>query len=136
MIRQLKKRFILTSMAVVTLVLLLVTGVLYFGARKVIYSDADQMMKRSLLSALGEKEPRPAGDRRGQRAVVLTIDPETGDIENESSATLEHFSEEEQQELVREAAAGKKLKNKGVHTSVAKHNGKTYVAVEIGRAHV
>lgn len=129
MIRQLKKRFILTSMAVVTLVLLLVTGVLYFGARKVIYSDADQMMKRSLLSALGEKEPRPAGDRRGQRAVVLTIDPETGDIENESSATLEHFSEEEQQELVREAAAGKKLKNKGVHTSVAKHNGKTYVAV-------
>ena len=129
MIRQLKKRFILTSMAVVTLVLLLVTGVLYFGARKVIYSDADQMMKRSLMFALGEKGGGEGRGNRSERAVVLTIDPETGDIENESSATLEHFSEEEQQELVREAAAGKKLKNKGVHTSVAKHNGKTYVAV-------
>ena len=129
MIRQLKKRFILTSMAVVTLVLLLVTGVLYFGARKVIYSDADQMMKRSLMFALGEKGGGEGRGNRFERAVVLTIDPETGDIENESSATLEHFSEEEQQELVREAAAGKKLKNKGVHTSVAKHNGKTYVAV-------
>ena len=129
MIRQLKKRFILTSMAVVTLVLLLVTGVLYFGARKVIYSDADQMMKRSLMFALGEKGGGEGRGNRFERAVVLTIDPETGAIENESSATLEHFSEEEQQELVREAAAGKKLKNKGVHTSVAKHNGKTYVAV-------
>ena len=129
MIRQLKKRFILTSMAVVTLVLLLVTGVLYFGARKVIYSDADQMMKRSLMFALGEKGGGEGRGNRFERAVVLTIDPETGDIENEGSATLERFSEEEQKALAKEAAQGKKLNNKGVHTSVAKHNGKTYVAV-------
>ena len=111
MIKKLKRRFILTSMAVVTLVLLIVTGVLFVGARRVIYADADQMLKRSLMVSLGEK---PGGEGRGnrfERAVVLTIDPETGAIENKGDATLEHFSEEEQQELVREAAAGKKLKN-------------------------
>ena len=52
MIKKLKKRFILTSMAVVTLVLLLVLGLLYMGARRVIYSDADQLLKRSLMVSL------------------------------------------------------------------------------------
>ena len=129
MIKKLKRRFILTSMAVVTLVLLIVTGVLFVGARRVIYADADQMLKRSLMVSLGEK---PGGEGRGnrfERAVVLTIDPETGAIENKGDATLEHFSEEEQQELVKEAARGGKLKNKGVRASVEERNGKTYVAV-------
>ena len=74
MIRKLKRRFILTSMTVVTLVLLLVCFALGLGARRVIYSDADQMLKRSLMASLGE---RPGG--RNERAVVLQIDPETGD---------------------------------------------------------
>ena len=129
MIKKLKRRFILTSMAVVTLVLLIVTGVLFVGARRVIYADADQMLKRSLMVSLAEK---PGGEGRGnrfERAVVLTIDPETGAIENKGDATLEHFSEEEQQELVKEAARGGKLKNKGVRASVEERNGKTYVAV-------
>ena len=129
MIQKLKRRFILTSMTVVTLVLLLVCGVLFVGGRKVIYSDADQMLKRSLMFSLGDK---PGGEGRGnrfERAVVLTIDPETGEIENQGSATLGDLSEEEQQELVKEAVQGKKLKNKGVRASVEKHNGKTYVAV-------
>ena len=129
MIQKLKRRFILTSMTVVTLVLLLVCGVLFVGGRKVIYSDADQMLKRSLMFSLGDK---PSGEGRGnrfERAVVLTIDPETGEIENQGSATLGDLSEEEQQELVKEAVQGKKLKNKGVRASVEKHNGKTYVAV-------
>ena len=128
MIQKLKKRFILTSMAVVTLVLLLVSSVLFIGGRRVIYSDADQMLKRSLMTSLGEKggEGRTS---RFERAVVLTIDPETGTVERKSSGTLENFSEEEQQELAKEAAGGGKLKNKGVRTSVEKHNGKTYVAV-------
>ena len=129
MIKKLKRRFILTSMAVVTLVLLIVTGVLFVGARRVIYADADQMLKRSLMVSLTEK---PGGEGRGnrfERAVVLTIDPETGAIENKGDATLEHFSEEEQQELVKEAARGGKLKNKGVRASVEERNGKTYVAV-------
>ena len=97
MIQKLKKRFILTSMAVVTLVLLLVLGILFVGARRVIYSDADQMLKRSLMTSLGEKggEGRTS---RFERAVVLTIDPETGTVERKSSGTLENFSEEEQQE--------------------------------------
>ena len=128
MIQKLKKRFILTSMAVVTLVLLLVSSVLFIGGRRVIYSDADQMLKRSLMTSLGEKggEGRTS---RFERAVVLTIDPETGTVERKSSGTLENFSEEEQQELAKEAAQGKKLKNRGVRTSVEKRNGKTYVAV-------
>ena len=128
MIRKLKKRFILTSMTVVTLVLLLVSAFLFIGARRVIYSDADQTMKRALLSALGDKE-RPGGSSRNRRAVVLMIDPETGTIENKGSTQLEQFSQEEQQEIAREAAAGKKLKNRGVRASVEKRNGKTYVAV-------
>lgn len=127
MIKKLKTRFILTSMAVVTLVLLLVLGVLYVGARRVIYSDADQTLKRSMMLALGERE-RPSGGR-GERAVVLMIDPETGAIENKGNATLENFSEEEQQELVREAAQGRPFKNKGVRASVEERNGKTYVAM-------
>lgn len=129
MIKKLKRRFILTSMAVVTLVLLIVTSVLFVGARRVIYADADQMLKRSLMVSLTEK---PGGEGRGnrfERAVVLTIDPETGAIENKGDATLEHFSEEEQQELAKEAARGGKLKNKGVRASVEERNGKTYVAV-------
>ena len=134
MIKKLKTRFILTSMAVVTLVLLLVLGVLYVGARRVIYSDADQLLKRSLMLSFGDSrggegwggEGRPGG--RG-RAVVLSIDPETGEVENRSNATLESFSEEEQQQIVKEAAQGKKLKGKGVRTSVEERNGKTYVAL-------
>ena len=127
MIKKLKTRFILTSMAVVTLVLLLVSAALGLGARRVIYSDADQTLKRSMMLALGERE-RPSGGR-GERAVVLMIDPETGAIENKGSAMLENFSETEQQELAREAARGGQLKNRGVRTSVEKRNGKTYVAV-------
>jgi len=129
MIRKLKKRFILTSMAVVTLVLLLVSGALFLGARKVIYSDADQMMKRSLLAALGEKTPTDSRGGRLERAVVLRIDPETGEIEQRTGGTLESFSEEEQKDLAREAVQGKQPKHSGVHTKVEKKDGKTYVAV-------
>ena len=129
MIKKLKKRFILTSMAVVTLVLLIVCGVLFVGGRRVIYSDVDQMLKRSLMFSLGEKG---GGEGRGggrERAVVLTIDPETGEIEKKTNSTLDNCSEEEQKEIVREAAQGKKLKNRGVRTSVEQRDGKTYVAV-------
>lgn len=129
MIKKLKRRFILTSMAVVTLVLLLVCGVLFAGARRVVYADADQMLKRSLMFSLGEKGN---GEGRGggrERAVVLSIDPETGAIEKKNNGTLENLSDEEQQELVQEAARGGKLKNKGVRASVEERNGKTYVAV-------
>lgn len=135
MIQKLKKRFILTSMAVVTLVLLLVTSLLYMGARRVIYSDADQMLMRSLMVSLsgnpmgGEGRGGEGRGNRFERAVVLSIDPETGEIENSSNATLDNCSEEEQQELARQAAQGKKLKNKGVRASVEKKNGKTYVAM-------
>ena len=128
MIKKLKRRFILTSMVVVTLVLLLVLGVLFAGARKVIYSDADQMLKRSLMVSLGEKP----GDGRGgrfERAVVLSIDPETGEIEKKTSATLENISEEEQEELAKAAAQGNAPKHRGVRTSVEKRSDKTYVAV-------
>lgn len=128
MIQKLKKRFIFTSMAVVTLVLLLVCGALFAGARRVVYSDADQMLKRSLRTALGEQE-RPSGSGRGNRAVVLSIDPETGIIENKGSTVLENFSETEQQEIAREAASGKSLNHRGVRASVERRNGKTYVAV-------
>lgn len=133
MIRKLKTRFILTSMAVVTLVLLLVLGVLYVGARRVIYSDADQMLKRTLMMTFGDNrgEGRP-GDGRDNvrdRAVVLSIDQETGEIENRTSGTLENLSEEEQQALAKDAAQGKEFKNRGVRTSVEKRNGKTYVAM-------
>lgn len=129
MIKKLKRRFILTSMAVVTLVLLLVCGVLFAGARRVVYADADQMLKRSLMFSLGEKGN---GEGRGggrERAVVLSIDPETGAIEKKNNGTLENLSDEEQQELAQEAARGGKLKNKGVRASVEERNGKTYVAV-------
>ena len=130
MIQKLKKRFILTSMAVVTLVLLLVSGALFIGARKVIYSDADQMLKRSLVLAFGGSGASGEGRRGGrERAVVLTIDPETGAIENRTDGTLDNFSEEEQKALAREAAQGKSLNKKGVRASVEKRNGKTYVAV-------
>ena len=130
MIQRLKKRFILTSMAVVTLVLLLVSGALFIGARKVIYSDADQMLKRSLVLAFGGSGTAGEGRRGGrERAVVLTIDPETGAIENRTDGTLDNFSEEEQRALAREAAQGKSLNKKGVRASVEKRNGKTYVAV-------
>ena len=129
MIKKLKRRFILTSMAVVTLVLLLVCGVLFAGARRVVYADADQMLKRSLMFSLGEKGN---GEGRGggrERAVVLSIDPETGAIEKKNNGTLENLSDEEQQELAQEAAQGKAPKYRGVRTSVEKRNGKTYVAV-------
>lgn len=129
MIKKLKRRFILTSMAVVTLVLLLVCGVLFAGARRVVYADADQMLKRSLMFSLGEKGN---GEGRGggrERAVVLSIDPETGAIEKKNNGTLENLSDEEQQELAQEAAQGKAPKHQGVRTSVEKRNGKTYVAV-------
>ena len=130
MMQRLKKRFILTSMAVVTLVLLLVSGALFIGARKVIYSDADQMLKRSLVLAFGGSGTAGEGRRGGrERAVVLTIDPETGAIENRTDGTLDNFSEEEQKALAREAAQGKSLNKKGVRASVEKRNGKTYVAV-------
>ena len=130
MIQRLKKRFILTSMAVVTLVLLLVSGALFIGARKVIYSDADQMLKRSLVLAFGGSGTAGEGRRGGrERAVVLTIDPETGAIENRTDGTLDNFSEEEQKALAKEAAQGKSLNKKGVRASVEKRNGKTYVAV-------
>ena len=129
MIKKLKRRFILTSMAVVTLVLLLVSIVLFLGARRVVYSDADQMLKRSLMFSLGEKGNGEGRGGRFERAVVLTVDPETGAVENRSSGTLQNFSEEEQQELAQEAARGGKLKNRGVRASVEKRNGKTYVAV-------
>ena len=129
MIKKLKRRFILTSMAVVTLVLLLVSIVLFLGARRVVYSDADQMLKRSLMFSLGEKGNGEGRGGRFERAVVLTVDPETGEVENRSSGTLQNFSEEEQQELAQEAARGGKLKNRGIRASVEKRNGKTYVAV-------
>ena len=129
MIKKLKRRFILTSMAVVTLVLLLVSAVLFLGARRVVYSDADQMLKRSLMISLGEKGNGEGRGGRFERAVVLTVDSETGEVENRSSGTLQNFSEEEQQELAQEAARGGKLKNRGVRASVEKRNGKTYVAV-------
>ena len=69
MIRKLKKRFILTSMAVVTLVLLLVWGALFIGARKVIYSDADQMLRRSLMTSLtsGTLSSHPVFSRSTRR---------------------------------------------------------------------
>ncbi len=129
MIKKLKRRFILTSMAVVTLVLLLVSIVLFLGARRVVYSDADQMLKRSLMFSLGEKGNGEGRGGRFERAVVLTVDSETGEVENRSSGTLQNFSEEEQQELAQEAARGGKLKNRGIRASVEKRNGKTYVAV-------
>ena len=129
MIKKLKRRFILTSMAVVTLVLLLVSIVLFLGARRVVYSDADQMLKRSLMFSLGEKGNGEGRGGRFERAVVLAIDPETGEVENRSNGTLQNFSEEEQQELAQEVARGGKLKNRGVRASVEKRNGKTYVAV-------
>ena len=129
MIKKLKRRFILTSMAVVTLVLLIVTGVLFVGARRVIYADADQMLKRSLMLSLGEKSGGEGRGGRFERAVVLAIDPETGEVVNKSNGTLQNFSEEEQRELAQEAARGGKLKNRGVRASVAERNGKTYVAV-------
>ena len=129
MIKKLKRRFILTSMAVVTLVLLLVSAVLFLGARRVVYSDADQMLKRSLMISLGEKGNGEGRGGRFERAVVLTVDSETGEVENRSSGTLQNFSEEEQQELAQEAARGGKLKNRGIRASVEKRNGKTYVAV-------
>ena len=130
MIQKLKKRFILTSMAVVTLVLLLVSGALFIGARRVIYSDADQMLKRSLMVSLsGNPMGNEGRGGRFDRAVVLSIDPETGEIENKTNDTLGSFSEEEQRELAKEAAQGKKPRNKGVRTSVEQRNGKTYVAV-------
>ena len=130
MIQSLKKRFILTSMAVVTLVLLLVSGALFIGARKVIYSDADQLLKRSLmLSFVGDPDGGNGRGNRRERAVVLSIDPETGDVENKTGGTLDNCTEEEQQQLAREAAQGKKLKNRGIRTFVEKQNGKTYVAV-------
>ena len=129
MIQKLKRRFILTSMAMVTLVLLIVCGVLFVGGRKAIYSDADQMLKRSLMISLGEKGNGEGRGNRFERAVVLTVDPETGEIERKSGGTLGNYSEEEEGELAREAADGGKLKNKGVRASVEKHNGKTYVAV-------
>ena len=130
MIRKLKRRFILTSMSVVTLVLLLVTGALYFGSRKVIYSDADQMLKRSLMLTLGGTPTGSEGRHSSrERAVVLTIDPETGDVERKTEGALDGLSEEEQKALAKEAAQGKKLNNRGVRTSVEKRNGKTYVAV-------
>ena len=129
MIKKLKRRFILTSMAVVTLVLLLVSIVLFLGARRVVYSDADQMLKRSLMFSLGEKGNGEGRGGRFERAVVLTVDPETGEVENRSSGTLQNFSEEEQQELAQEAARGGKLKNRGIRASVEKRKGKTYVAV-------
>lgn len=135
MIQKLKKRFILTSMAVVTLVLLLVSGALFIGARRVIYSDADQLLVRSLMASLsgnpmgGEGRGGEGRGNRFERAVVLSIDQETGEIENSSNVTLENCSEEEQRELARQAAQGKGLKNKGVRTSVEKKNGKTYVAM-------
>ena len=128
MIKRLKKRFLFTSMAVATLVLLIVWGLLFVGARRVIYSDADQMLKRALHSALGEKE-KPGTNRPGERAMVLMIDPQTGAIEKKGSATLENFSEEEQQTMARDAADGKTLKRKGVRSFVEEKNGKTYVAV-------
>ena len=129
MIKKLKRRFILTSMAVVTLVLLLVSIVLFLGARRVVYSDADQMLKRSLMFSLGEKGNGEGRGGRFERAVVLTVDPETGEVENRSSGTLQNFSEEEQKALAREAAPGKSLNKTGVRASVEKRNGKTYVAV-------
>ena len=130
MIQRLKKRFILTSMTVVTLVLLLVGGLLFLGARKVVYSDADQTLKRSLMASLGGSPAGGEGRRSGrERAVVLTIDPETGEIEKKNSGTLENFSEEEQKQIVQEAAQGKELKNRGVRAFVEKRNGQTYVAV-------
>ena len=117
-------------MAVVTLVLLLVSGALFIGARKVIYSDADQMLKRSLVLAFGGSGASGEGRHGGrERAVVLTIDPETGAIENRTDGTLDNFSEEEQKALAKEAAQGKSLNKKGVRASVEKRNGKTYVAV-------
>ena len=116
-------------MAVVTLVLLLVSIVLFLGARRVVYSDADQMLKRSLMFSLGEKGNGEGRGGRFERAVVLTVDSETGEVENRSSGTLQNFSEEEQQELAQEAARGGKLKNRGIRASVEKRNGKTYVAV-------
>ena len=88
MIKKLKRRFILTSMAVVTLVLLLVSAALFIGARRVVYSDADQMLRRSLMFALGEKGTGEGRGGRFERAVVLQIDPETGEITNKSDGTL------------------------------------------------
>ena len=135
MIQKLKKRFILTSMAVVTLVLLLVCSLLFLGARRVIYSDADQMLKRTLMVSLGEKgegrgDGRPEGrGNRFERAVVLSVDESTGEIENKTSGTLEDCSEEEQAEIARQAAQGTEVKKRGYRTSVRKHEGKTYVAV-------
>ena len=95
MIKKLKKRFILTSMAVVTLVLLLVSGALFIGARKVIYSDADQLLKRSLMLSFTGNPGGEGRDGRFERAVVLSIDPETGEIESSGNAVLENFSQEE-----------------------------------------
>lgn len=134
MIQKLKKRFILTSMTVVTLVLVLVSGLLYAGARRVIYSDADQMLKRTLMASLGDGrgEGFGSGEGRGsrfQRAVVMTVNEETGEVENATDATLENYSEAEQEALAREAAQGREFRNKGVRASVEKRNGKTYVAV-------
>jgi K+-sensing histidine kinase KdpD len=129
MIQKLKQRFILTSMAVVTLVLLLVSTILFAGARKVVYSDADQMLRRSLIVALGEKGNGEGRGGRFERAMVLSIDPETGSIENKGNSTLDNFSEEEQLEIAKEAARGNRLHHRGVRTSVTERNGKTYVAV-------
>ena len=103
---------------------------MFIGARKVIYSDADQMLKRSLVLAFGGSGASGEGRHGGrERAVVLTIDPETGAIENRTDGTWDNFSEEEQRALAREAAQGKSLNKKGVRASVEKRNGKTYVAV-------
>lgn len=133
MIRKLKRRFILTSMAVVTLVLLLVGGLLYVGARRVIYSDADQVLRRSLMASLGEDRGEGwGGEGRGnrfQRAVVLSIDPETGAIEQQTGGNLENCTEDEQLEFARNAVQGRGNRNKGVRTSVEERNGKTYVAM-------
>ncbi len=129
MIKKLKKRFILTSMAVVTLVLLLVTVALALGARRVVYSDADQMLRRSLMVALGEKGNGEGRANRFERAMVLQIDSDTGEITQKGDTDLPTFSESEQQELAREAAKGGKLKKRGVRASVTERNGKTYVAM-------
>ncbi|MBQ7278114.1 MAG: HAMP domain-containing histidine kinase [Clostridia bacterium] len=128
MIRKLKRRFIFTTMGAITLLLLAVSGFLCLGAHRVIYSDSDQALKRSLVLALGEKTQYPM-EAGKERAVVLSIDPETGAIENKSDAMLEHFSEDEQLQMARDLAQGKHDKQSNVRSFVKTKDGKTYVAL-------
>ena len=127
MIAKLKRRFILTSMAVVTALLVILSVTLLLVMNRIVMGDANRVLKNALMAEL-------TGDMRGQhgRAEVLIVNPVTGEVYARGSNSITEENSLRAKRAKEAAEAGEtegELPGEDFSYSVGHKEGLTYVAL-------